>query len=287
MCEDRVNIQYNFTLKCNQHCSYCWFTNYINKGYEPTKENIDTTINHLKMYKINDFTISGGELSINKNTLYLIDNIFNNLDIKRIKLLTNVYNSNFFQELLKRYNEKNFYVYMAMHPQFYSEKYVSNYLYIKDNFSEYTLSILLDKRYKDNIYNFYPIYKQHFLGKTYFNGIRAIRGFDNGVNYVFKTSEYNSLHFLQEFSKKYNISLQKDIIEWKRVPKEYIGKTCINNFFFINSDGTIKYDEQCFGKDNENNNIYEKPFIFKPQKVTCKFTYQCWRMCIYNYVKHE
>lgn len=285
----RINIQYNFTMRCNQHCSYCWFHRILNKKetYEPTIENIDTVIKHLKMYQINDFTVSGGEPSINNKTLYLIDKIINELDCSRIKILTNAYNRKFFEELLKRYDTNKFYIYMAMHPQYYSKKYVENYIFIKENFPEYTLSLLLDKRYKENLFSFVPVYKQHFVGKTYFNGIRCVN--DNaeiGINYVFQHNAYNNLKFLDEIAKRYEISLSKDIIEWKRVPSIYQGKRCINNFFFINHDGTIKYDEECFGKPLTPHNIYESPYIFPYNETICHSTYQCWRMCIYDYVIH-
>lgn len=275
-------------MKCNQQCPYCWFNRILNKKdtYEPTLENIDTVIKHLKMYEINDFLISGGELSINNKTLYLIDKIINELDFNRIKLLTNAYNLKFFEELLKRYDEKNFFVYVAMHPQYYSEKYLNNYLFIKENFTTKKLSILLDKRYKQTLFDFAPIYKEHFQGMTFFNGIRCVDSNEDGVNYVFQSNRYNDLSFLKEFAKIYNISLSSDIIEWKRVPKEYNGKRCINNFFFINHDGTIKYDEECFGKPEVVHNIYKEPYIFPYNETICNRSYQCWRMCIYDYVIH-
>ena len=283
-----LNPLYYITNKCNFNCDYCCNKTVREKmKYEPTKKDIDTLLNNLTQnYKINTFSIYGGEPSISENTFYLIDKL-NDIKCKEIKILTNGYNNSFFKKLKDNYDISNIYIYYTLHLKQYSNEYLNNLFYIKENFYKTKFSILLDKRYRKILYNFFPIWKEHFsYDDTYFQVIR-LKSKVWTDTFNLQTNEYSDIYFLQEFCKTYKINI-KDLFSFKNVPDEYKNKLCCNNFIRIGSDGLFTdYQGSCFSNNLDKRNLYKPLTDFKInlKTVICKNSIQSYKLC--DYCTHE
>lgn len=283
-----LNPLYYITSKCNFNCVYCCNKDGREKMQkDPTKEDIDILLNNLTQnYKINVFSIYGGEPSISKNIFYLIDKL-KKISCNEIKILTNGYNHSFFKELKDNYDISNIYIYYTLHLSKYSDEYLKNLFYIKEHFKKTKFSILLDKRYRQTLYNFYPIWKEHFSYEdTYFQVIRfKAKGWTD--TFSLETNEYSDVRFLQEFCKIYNLKI-KDLFSFKKVQEVYKNKLCCQNFIRIGSDGFLtKYQGSCFPDNIDKRNLYEPISNLKLdlKQTICKNLIQPYRLC--DYCTHE
>lgn len=283
-----LNPLYYITNKCNFNCDYCCNKQVRkNMNYEPTKKDIDTLLNNLTQnYMINTFSIYGGEPTISENIFYLIDKL-NMINCKEIKILTNASTYSFFKNLKDNYDTSKIYIYYTLHLKKYSEEYLNNLFFIKENFNKTRFSIILDKRYKKNLYDFYHIWKKHFsYDDTYFQVIRLkAKGWTN--TFSLQTNEYSDIHFLQEFCKVYKINI-KDLFYFKNVPDEYKNKLCCNNFIRIGNDGFFTdYQGTCFPNNTDKRNLYKyiKNFKITLKQVLCKNIIQPYKLC--EYCTHE
>lgn len=275
-----VNPLYYLTSRCNLNCDYC-----CNKkqresmNYEPTKDDIDSLFYNLTQnYKIKKFFIYGGEPTITDNLFYVMEKL-TTLQCEEIRIFTNACNITRIKDLKEYFDTKNILIYQTLHPKNYSEEYINNILYIKENYNS-QLAVILDKRYKNNIYKFLPIWKEHFYKDTLFQVVR-LQAKKWSSTLSLETNEFSDIKFLQEFCKVYNMNI-KDLFSFKYVKEEFKNKLCCNNFLRIGSDGFLtQYQGSCFSYNSDTRNLYDRYDDFKIdfEVVKCNNIIQPYRLC--------
>lgn len=280
-----LNVIYYLTNNCNYTCDYC-----CNKNvramcrYEPTKNDITHMIKLLSKYSIETFLVYGGEPTISNNLFHLIDCLNEYTTCKEIKITTNASNKKCFEYIVNNYDTDKFYIYATIHLQKYTTKLLDTLLYIKKHFKKFTLAIIMDKRYRDVLYDFIPVWRENFTKEETF--FQIVRDSSWGETMGMHTNEFSDMKFLIEVSKKLDINIH-EFLDFKKVPQDFIGKKCCNNFIRIGANGVLtEYQGYCFDKSIDTRCLYtldEYDYNF-PIKV-CNKTYHPYIMC--QYCTHE
>lgn len=262
---DYLNICYYITTKCNQKCDYCFRKKYSDP-YEPTKNDIDNLFQNIPDMKIHTFFISGGEPTVSPHIFQIIDHLYSR-DVDTIQIISNSTNPDFYKNVNERYqNKERFNFHLSFHPEYFNDGILQTYHYVAEKFPNYFLYILLDKRYKDKITSFVPVYEQYFKGKTEFNIIRE----KNYTNNIMKTTEYTDVVWLKKVSDMFHIDMAKNIIGPKIAKNEFIGKKCCDNIFSIQPNGELFIFNHCFPElESLKHNIYREKYTHQFFTKTC------------------
>ena len=281
-----INPRYTLTNKCNFNCDYCCNKKLNLNNYEPTHEDIDTLIDNLSQYKIGTFYIYGGEPTISSKFNYIINLIYQKLNFNYIRITTNCTNIENLIEISNKYDISNIKMYCSVHFKYINENIINNILLLQKIYNNFCIILVLDKRYKENIFKFYDIWNKHFTEEeTMFEPIfdPLFNGKKINSIYFCENNIYFDKNFLNEFVKIYKISYKHFIYRTNISSKN---KKCCLNFIRINNDGSISdFPYKCFNDLNfKNINLYNtnmKNFYSFPI-TTCENNYHNLNLCEYN-----
>lgn len=136
---DTLAIEYYPHFKCNQRCSYCYLRNDLNDKNIDEKifnDFLEFLIKCKKKYSNIELSFLGGEPLLTNGLINKLDKIYN--IIGSFTILTN-------GSLLHKFNKddfKKFYLYVSIHEEYITEKYINNINNFFNNYNgEYLLSI--------------------------------------------------------------------------------------------------------------------------------------------------